>query len=44
MQEEEEGATNKKKEKNNKNTEGSRSVPIRIVENGGSHFGPRWAL
>jgi len=24
--------------------EGSRSVPIRIVENGGSHFGPRWGL
>jgi hypothetical protein len=42
-QEEGEGATNKKKEKNTK--EGcSRSVPIRIVENGGSHFGQKWAL
>jgi hypothetical protein len=36
------GATNNKKEKNTK--ESSRSVPIRIVENGGSQFGTRWAL
>jgi hypothetical protein len=31
-----------KKEKNTK--ESSMSVPIRIVENGGSQFGTRWAL